>query len=104
MVSTADSKDDTTQATEIAFLVLFGLYIVCLGYACYKFYKSFTEARVFRIIKGMIVAFLIRSLHTVRTIYWTDPLVDFPLTVYVSLEGIPNILLYNMGQMIAYEW
>mmetsp|Transcript_25811 Transcript_25811/g.45520 ORF Transcript_25811/g.45520 Transcript_25811/m.45520 type:complete len:259 (+) Transcript_25811:2930-3706(+) len=99
MASTADTKDDATMAQSIGFLILFSIYLICLAYACYKLYSSFTEARIFRIIKSLIVAFLI-----LRTIYWTDPLCDFPLAIYNLLEVIPNFLLYIMGQMIAYEW
>jgi hypothetical protein len=37
-------------------------------------------------------------------VYWSDPLCDFPYEVYQVLQMVPNILLYNIGQMIAYEW
>mmetsp|Transcript_25813 Transcript_25813/g.45530 ORF Transcript_25813/g.45530 Transcript_25813/m.45530 type:complete len:105 (+) Transcript_25813:2930-3244(+) len=104
MASTADTKDDATMAQSIGFLILFSIYLICLAYACYKLYSSFTEARIFRIIKSLIVAFLICKPYAVRTIYWTDPLCDFPLAIYNLLEVIPNFLLYIMGQMIAYEW
>lgn len=105
MTSITDSKDDSTQATSISFLVLFCLYLPCLAFAAYKFGSSFTsEARIFRVIKGMIVVFLTCNVYAVRTVYWTDPLSNFPMPVYNLLGGAPNILLYYMGQMIAYEW
>jgi hypothetical protein len=59
MPSPADSRDDEMKSGQISFLVLFGVYLLYLAFASYKLFRSRNEARIFRVIKGMIVAFLV---------------------------------------------
>jgi hypothetical protein len=59
MPSYADSRDDETMPERVSSLVLFGVYLLYLAFASYKLYRSRNEARIFRVIKGMIVAFLV---------------------------------------------
>jgi hypothetical protein len=37
-------------------------------------------------------------------VYWADPVLHLPIVVYNLLEISPNILLYLIGQIIAYLW
>jgi hypothetical protein len=101
---TDKSRDDTSQAENIGYLLLFCIYILGLSLASYKLYKYRRQASVLRTISVMAVLFFSCNLHVVRSVYWADPLLDLPIVVYNLLEIIPNILLYIIGQIIAYLW
>jgi hypothetical protein len=97
-------KDDSSESEDICYLILFCIYVPCLGLTARKLYKYRNETRVVRTIYGITVLFFLSNLHTVRSVYWADPLLDLPIVVYNLLEVTPNILLYIIGQIIAYLW
>jgi hypothetical protein len=97
-------KDDNSKSQDICYLILFCIYVSCLSLASYKLYTYRKENRVVRTICGITVLFFLCELHTVRSVYWADPVLHLPIVVYNLLEISPNILLYVIGQIIAYLW